>query len=157
MPLDPAFVADCPYGPGGILIDDITLVDRDASRIVARMPTHADLPITREQRAHPVRHPRHVSGGLMIHVTGIVGFAHGYHILDLRHADGWTGYGTHIHHGRFKRLATVDAPIDLGCTATSVRKIRGTYFITYRFDFRQGADLVYESEQSAVWHRPEER
>jgi hypothetical protein len=151
--LDPAFVADCPYGPGGLLIDDIVSIDRERSRIVARMPTGDDLPITRDQRAHPVRHPRHVSGGLIVHVTGIVGFAHGYHILDLRHADGWIGYGTHIHSARFKRMAGIGAPLELECTATSVRRIRGNYFITYRFDFRQEAELIYEAEQSAVWTR----
>ncbi|MBK6575131.1 MAG: hypothetical protein IPG17_02805 [Sandaracinaceae bacterium] len=81
MALDPAFVADCPYGPGGLLLDDILSIDRDAGRVVARMPAHAELPLTREQRAHPVRHPQHVSGGLMVHMTGMMGFVHAYHVL----------------------------------------------------------------------------
>ena len=88
MPLDPAFVDDCPYGPGGLLLDELLEVDRDRSRVVVRMPTHAELPLTREQRAHPLYHPRHVSGGLMVHMTGMVGFVHAYYVLDLRHADG---------------------------------------------------------------------
>jgi len=153
MPLDPAFIADCPYAPDAQLIDDILLVDRERSRIVARMPTHVDIPITRDQRVHPVRHPRHVSGGLIVHITGIVGFAHAYHILDLRHADGWSGYGTHIKSARFKRMAGIGEPLELGCTAASVRRIRGNYFIVYRFDFHQAGELVYESEQSAVFTR----
>src|SRR5687768_3882833 len=87
MVLDPAFVADCPYAPSALLIDDIVAIDREASAIVARMATTAEQPLTRDQRADPVRHPRHVSGALMIHATGILGFAHAYHILELRHAD----------------------------------------------------------------------
>jgi hypothetical protein len=78
MPLDPDFVADCPYGPGGLLLDDILSVDKERGHIVARMLTHDDLPLTREQRAHPVRHPHHVSGGLIVHMTGLIGFVHAY-------------------------------------------------------------------------------
>lgn len=151
MELDPAFVADCPYGPGALLIDRILEVDRSANRVVARMPTSADLPITRDQRADPVRHPRHVSGGLMVHATGIMGFAHAYFVLDLRHAEGWTGYGTHIHHGRFRKMGTIGPPLALAATATSVRKIRGAYVIRYEFRFTQGDDVVYESEHTALF------
>ena len=38
MALDPAFVADCPYGPGGMLLDDLLIVDPEGGRVVARMP-----------------------------------------------------------------------------------------------------------------------
>jgi len=153
MPLDAAFVADCPYLPDAQLLDQILVVDRERSRIVARMATHAGMPLTRDQRTHPVRHPRHVSGGLIVHVTGILGFAHGYYVLDLRHAAGWTGYGTHIHSARYRKMASIGEPLELECVATAQRRIRGAYFITYRFDFRQGEERVYESEQSAVWTR----
>lgn len=87
MPLDPAFVADCPYGPDGLLLDDVVSVDVERGHVAARMPTHDDLPLTREQRAHPVFHPRHVSGGLMVHMTGMMGFVHAYYVLGLRHAE----------------------------------------------------------------------
>ncbi len=53
MALDPAFVADCPYGPGGLLLDDILPIDRDAGRVVARMPAHAEPPLTRETARPP--------------------------------------------------------------------------------------------------------
>lgn len=151
MALDPAFVADCPYGPSALLIDDILEIDREASSILARMPTHADLPLTRDQRAHPERHPRHVSGALMIHVTGMLGFAHAYYIAGLRHADGWIGYGTHIHDGRFRRMGTIGEPMMLACTAKQMRRIRGTIFARYAFRFTQRDEVIYESEQSAVW------
>lgn len=155
MALDPAFVGDCPYGPGALLIDDIVRVDRETSTVVASMPTHPDLPITRDQRAHPERHPLHVSGGLMIHATGIVGFAHAYYVLDLRHAEGWIGYGTHIHEGRFKKMGKVGPAMLLTCSATSVRKIRSAIVARYRFRFEQNGELVYEGDQSAIFTRVE--
>jgi len=153
MALDPAFVADCPYGPGALLIDDVVRVDREASVVVARMPTHADLPITRDQRVHPERHPHHVSGGLMIHATGIVGFVHGYYVLDLRHAEGWSGYGTHIHEGRFRKMAKIGPAMLLTCTASNVRKIRGAIIARYQFRFEQEDEVVYEGEQTAMFTR----
>ena len=151
MPLDPAFVADCPYGPGGLLLDDIVRVDREASTVVATMSTHAELPLTREQRAHPERHPQHVSGALMNHATGMLGFAHAYYVLDLRHAEGWVGYGTHIHDGRFRRMGRIGPPMSLTCTATSVRKIRGAIVARYQFRFAQDGDLVYEGDHTAMF------
>jgi hypothetical protein len=151
MALDPAFIADCPYGPDALLIDDIVEIDRSASRLVARMPTRDDLPLTRDQRAHPLRHPRHVSGGLMVHATGMLAFAHAYHLDGMRHADGWIGYGTHIHDGRFRKLASIGEPMLLACTALQSRRIRGTIFARYAFRFTQAGELIYESEQSAAW------
>ena len=87
MPLDPGFVADCPYGLDAIGIDEVVEIDTAAGIVRARMSTHPDLPLTRDQRAHPVRHPRHVSGGFMVHLTGMLGFMHTYYVLGLRHAD----------------------------------------------------------------------
>lgn len=150
MALDPAFVADCPYGPDGLLIDDIIRVDREASIVVATMPTRTDLPLTREQRVHPERHPNHVAGGLMIHVTGMLGFAHAYFVLDLLHADGWTGYGTHIHDGHGGRIGP---PMMMTCTASSVRKIRGAIVARYGFRFEQEGELVYQGDHTALFSR----
>ncbi len=65
MPLDQAFVDDCPYAPEALLLEEILEIDRLTGRVVAQMPVHADLPITHHQKVHPVRHPRHMSGGLM--------------------------------------------------------------------------------------------
>jgi hypothetical protein len=151
--LDPAFVADCPYGPDALLIDDIVSIDRDAGTIVARMPTRADLPLTRDQRTHPERHPRHVAAALMIHATGMMGFAHAYFVLGLRCADGWIGYGTHIHNGRFRRMGKIGEPLLLACTCKQMRRIQTSIFARYTFRFTQSDELIYESEQSAVWSR----
>src|SRR5215831_10229751 len=151
MALDPGFVADCPYGPGAQLLDEIVSVDREASTVVARMLPNEELPLTRDQRAHPQRHPRHVSGALMIHATGMMGFAHAYFLLGLRHADGWIGYGTHIHDGRFRKLATIGEPLTLACTATSIRRIQGSMIGRYAFRFTQRDELIYQGDQTALW------
>jgi hypothetical protein len=156
MPLDPEFVADSPYGPGGLLIDEVVEVDREKGRVLARMPVHAELPLTREQRAHPVRHPRHVSGGLMVHMTGMLGFVHAYHVLDLRHAEGWIGYGGRIYGARYLALADVDAPLLLEATTTKMRRGPSQIFARYDFRFTQRDRLVYESDQSAMWMRIDE-
>jgi hypothetical protein len=155
MPLDPEFVADCPYGPGGLLLDAILEVDRDASRVVARMPTHDELPLTREQRAHATRHPRHVSGGLMVHMTGMVGFVHAYYVLDLKHREGWIGYGGRIHSARFRALARPGEPLLLECRAKQIRRMAESVLGRYEFRFLQGDKLVYEGDQTALWSRVE--
>ena len=85
MPLDAAFVEDCPYSPEALLLEEILEIDLVKGRVVARMPVHAELPITIHQKVHSVRHPRHMSGGLMVHMTGMMGFVHAYYVLGLRH------------------------------------------------------------------------
>lgn len=155
-PLDPEFVADCPYGPGGLLLDAILAVDPDKSMVRARMPTHAELPLTREQRAHPVRHPRHVSGGLMVHMTGMVGFVHAYYVLGLRHSAGWIGYGGRIHSARFRALAAPGSPMELECVAKLVRRGQKRVLARYDLRFFQDDKLIYEGDQTAMWLRVEE-
>ena len=137
------------------MIDEVLEVDRDASRVRVRMPTDGDLPITDTQRSHPTRHPAHVAGGLMVHMTGMVGFVHAYYVLDLRHADGWIGYGVAIHTARFIALASPGTPLILEGRATRVRNLRGQKFARYAFRFTQGETVVYEGDQTAVWQKIE--
>ncbi len=151
--LDPDFVADCPYLPEAILFDEILELDRENGRLLARMPTHDSLPLTALQKSDPVRHPRHVSGGLFVHVTGMLGFAHAYYVLGLRHADGWIGYGAHIQKARYGRLARIGPPVLLEARGTGMRRIRGSLYVRYAFHFTQEGDVVYESEQGAIWQR----
>jgi 3-hydroxymyristoyl/3-hydroxydecanoyl-(acyl carrier protein) dehydratase len=153
--LDPAFAADCPYGPEGLLIDDITLVDTERGRVVARFPTSDDLPFVRAQRTHPVRHPRHVAAGVMIHLTGIMGYAHAYFIEGLRHADGWVGYGVRIRQARFLKLAHTNSPMELMIEGPPTRRLGNKRFGHYHFEFRQDGDLIYDGAHSAMWLRPE--
>jgi hypothetical protein len=151
MPLDAAFVDDCPYGPDGLLLDELIRVDREESLVVVRMPTTGDLPLTREQRNHPRFHPAHLSGGLMIHMTGMAGFVHAYYVLDLRHADGWIGYGARITNARFTAMATLGDPLIIECRATQVRRSASNVFARYEFRFHQNETLVYSGEQIALW------
>jgi hypothetical protein len=151
--LDPDFIGDCPYSPDAILFDEILELDREAGRLVARMPTHDRLPLTELQRVDSAKHPRHVAGGLMVHVTGMLGFAHAYLLLGLRFAEGWIGFGTHIHEARYGKLATIGPPLVLECRATRVRRIRGSLYVKYAFRFEQEDAVVYESRQGAVWRR----
>ncbi len=90
---------------------------------------------------------------LMIHATGIVGFAHAYFVLELRHADGWIGYGTHIHGARFRRMGKIGSPMILACKATQVRKIKSSIVARYELRFEQDGALVYEGDQTAIWSR----
>jgi 3-hydroxymyristoyl/3-hydroxydecanoyl-(acyl carrier protein) dehydratase len=155
MPLDPAFVADCPYGPEGLLIDEILEIRKEDGFVAALMPTHDDLPLTCTQRVHPVRHPRHVSGGLMVHMTGMVAFVHAYYVLELRHADGWVGYGARIRSARFHALARPGEPLRLTCKPTQLRRGDKTVLARYSFEFFQGDTLVYDGDQTALWTRVE--
>ena len=151
MPIDPELVADCPYGPGGLLLDEILHVDPKEDLVRVRMPTHDDLPLTREQRVHPVHHPRHVSGGLMVHMTGMVAFVHAYIVLGLRHKDGWVGYGAKIHGARFRALAPPGEPLVLEGKATQIRRGSTSVLARYLFRFTQKDTLVYEGDQTALW------
>ncbi|MGH7283415.1 MAG: hypothetical protein ACRELY_17950 [Polyangiaceae bacterium] len=153
MPLDPEFVADCIYAPGGLLLDEIHSIDAENHRVVASMPTSEDLPLTREQRVHPVMHPRHIAGGLMVHMTGMVAFVHSYYVLGLRSKDGWVGYGAKINSARFKALATPGERLMMECTAKQLRQTPTSVFARYEFRFSQNDTVVYEGDQSAFFSK----
>lgn len=151
MALDPAFIADSFYTPEGLLFDTILEVDHENSRVVARMATHSNLPLTNTQRVDPQRHPAHVNGGLMVHLTGMVAYAHFYYVFGLRHADGWVGFGARIHNARFVALAPPGVPLDLECRCTQNRQSETRILARYDFRFMQAGNLVYRSDQSALW------
>lgn len=155
MALDPDFVAECFYLPEGLLIDEILEVNVEESRVRVRMPTHDDLPLTRMQKVHPTLHPRHVSGGLIIHMTGVAGMVHAYYVLGLRHTEGWVGYGGAIHRGRFKNLAPPGEPIEITCTATRVRQREKSVMVRYDLRFTQNGNEVYHGDQTAMWMKVE--
>lgn len=152
-PFDDAFLADCPYDPEVLLVDELLEVDREKSLVRCAWHTHPDMPITRSQRSHPVRHPSHVAGALMVQASGMLGFVHAYHILDVRHADGWVGFGTHMHDVKFSKLVAPGEVIDCRCQAIRLRIGKLRHFIRYAFEFRVDNDLCYKSEQSAMWNK----
>jgi len=155
MALDPEFVEDCFYLPEGLLIDEVLEIDVERSFVRVRMHTHDDLPLTNTQRVHPTLHPRHVSGGLMIHMTGVAGMVHAYYVLGLRHREGWVGYGGAIHRGRFKNLARPGAPIEIACLATKVRRRAQSVVVRYDLRFTQEGLEVYHGDQTAMWMKGE--
>ena len=101
------------------------------------------------------RHPRHVSGAVMVHVTAMLGFAHAYFLLGLRHAEGGSATARTSNSARYGRLATIGPSLLLECRTTQIRRIRGSIYVRYAFRFEQEGKVVYESEQGAVWHRVE--
>jgi hypothetical protein len=151
VPFDPSFLADLPYDPEVLLFDALLEVDREASRVRCRMPTTDGLPLTRNQRAHPLLHPRHVSGGLLVHATGMLGFVHAYHVMGLRHREGWVGYGTHIHSATFRKLVPPDSIIEATCTATKIRSGSSRHVVRYAFEFVHDGELCYQGDQTAMW------
>jgi len=153
MPLDPELVRDCLYDESALFFDEVLAIDRERSAIRLRMPTRDDLPLTRSQRVDPLRHPRHVSGGLMVHLSAMVGFAHGFYLLDLRHADGWVGYGAIIHKVRYPHLARIGEPLELEGRATHVKRGSARVVARYAFVFEQAGLPVYQGDQTAVWNR----
>jgi hypothetical protein len=148
---DPEFLADLPYDPEVLFLDEILEIDREKSLVRCRMATDEHMPITRSQRVHPVRHPRHVAAAVMVHATGMLGFVHAYYVLGLRHRDGWTGYGTHVHRAVFRKLVEPGAPVEATCQATRTRVGKTRYFVRYRFELRERGALCYEGDQTAVW------
>ena len=151
QPFDDAFLADLPYDPEVLLLSELLEVDPEGKRVVCLMPTDRPLPFTSSQRAHPIRHPSHVAGATMVHASGMLGFIHSYYLHGLRHADGWIGYGTHMHQVVFRKLVPPGKPIIASCREVRARRGKTRHFVRYAFEFRHEGDLCYEGEQSAVW------
>lgn len=150
------FLDDVFYDPAVLFFDRIVEIDREASRVVCSMSTVQPMPFTDHQRVHPVKHPKHVGGAVMIQLTGNLGFIHAYHLEGLRHAEGWTGFGTHIKSAVFRKLVRPgEAPLVCACTQTKVRRGKGRIFSIYKFEFRHEGDLAFESEQAAMWMKVE--
>lgn len=151
MSFEPAFLDDLPYDPSVLLFDQLTAIDVEASRVVCRFPTARALHFTDQQRAHPVRHPRHVAGAVLVHSTGMLGFIHAYYVLGLRHHEGWVGYGTNMHDVSFRKLVPPGTPIFATCTATKVRRGAERIVARYRFEYEHEGERCYQGEQSAFW------
>ncbi len=150
-PFDQAFLDDCPYDPDVLLLTELLEANSETSQVRVRWQTRIDDPITRAQRNHPVRHPQHVSGAMMVHATGMLGFVHAYYLLGLRHHKGWVGYGTHMHSVVFRKLVPPGDVIETTCRATKKRIGKVRHFLRYEFAFHHEGSVCYEAEQSAMW------
>jgi hypothetical protein len=74
-------------------------------------------------------------------------------VLDLKHSEGWIGYGGRIHSARFRALARPGEPLVLECRAKQVRRMPSSVLARYDFRFLQTEKLVYEGDQTALWSR----
>ncbi len=148
---DDDFLADLPYSPEVLFFDRILEIDAAKNLVKCRMPTDGPMPLTEHQRVHPVRHPKHVAGAVMVHASGMLGFVHAYYLLGLRHSEGWIGYGTHLHRVVFRKLVPPGEPIEATCIATKQRLGTVRHMIRYSFEFRHEGQLCYEGDQTAVW------
>lgn len=92
----------------------------------------------------------------MVHMTGMIGFVHAYHVLGLRHRDGWIGYGGRIHSARFRSLAIPGEPMELECVAKQVRRGARRMLARYDIRFEQHGTLIYEGDQTAMWLKVDE-
>ena len=150
---DADFLKDLPYDPEVLFFDQILEIDEARGFLRCRMPTDQPMPFVSSQRAHPILHPRHVAGAVMVHATGMLGFVHAYYLLGLRHHEGWIGYGTHIHRVVFRKLVPPGSPIEATCQATRSRIGKTRHMIRYTFELRHEGAVCYEGDQTAVWMR----
>ncbi len=153
MPIPDDFEAECLYTPDAWFLQDVQF-EPEQRRVVGHCDTTRLGPLVDAQREWP-GHPRHLPGAVAIQITGILGQLYAVYLLDMRATDGWVGFGTHIHHARFRNLGRIGPP--LRCSATLLRKrtLGGTVFTRFAFLYTQEGEEVYRSEQTAAWvHHP---
>ncbi|MEZ4321017.1 MAG: hypothetical protein R3F61_26295 [Myxococcota bacterium] len=155
MPLPPDFAEECLYRPEAWFLHDVRL-EPEHSRIVGICDTTRLGPLVDAQRTWP-GHPKHLPGAVVIQITGTLGQLYAGYVLDMRATDGWVGFGTHIHHARFRKLGEIGPPVECEATLLSKRTLRGTVFTRFRFLFRQEGGECYLSEQTAAWVQTEHR
>ncbi|MAI78472.1 MAG: hypothetical protein CL917_06010 [Deltaproteobacteria bacterium] len=140
------------YTESAFLIDEVIAMDPKEHSIEARMDTLRPLPFSQAQRVSP-NHPAHVSGAEIVMTTGSLGCLHAWFFHGCRWDEGWAGFGNRIHRADFKRLAEIGPPLHL--KSKEVRKRSGANRVVMRvaFDFWQENELVYTSEQSAMFFK----
>lgn len=144
------FVREALYAPEFWYLHELVEIDPVEHRVVGRIDTTRLGPIVDAQRPWP-GHEKHLPGSVAIQVTGTLGNLHAHCILGLRASEGWVGYGTHVRDGRFKKLGLIGPPVLATATAHKRRHFRGAWFLDYTFAFEQEGELLYSSEQTAVW------
>ena len=138
------------YREDAFLIDEFVALDAEAKRIEARMDTRRPLPFAATQRESE-HHPRHVSGGEIIMVTGSLGCLHAWFFHGCRWDEGWVGFGSRIHRADFKRLARIGPPLELESQETRSRIGERRVVLRYQFEFKQDGEIVYVGDQTAMF------
>lgn len=147
------FLASYLYTEEAFLIDEVVCADKDALTMEAVMDTTRYLPLARLQRADPEVHPAHVSGAEMIMLTANLGTLHGWFFHGLRWDEGWAGFGNRIHRADFRTLARLGPPMRLESRETKTRVGPKRVVSRYEFRFWQEENLVYQSDQTAIFVR----
>jgi hypothetical protein len=140
------------YRQEAFLVDEILAMDAEAGVIEARMDTQRKLPFAAAQRTSE-NHPGHVSGAEIIMITGGLGCLHAWFFHGCRWDEGWAGFGNRIHRADFKRLARIGPPLDLVSRETRRRVGPRRVLLRYEFEFSQAGELVYSSEQTAMFFK----
>ena len=152
MPLPPDYERECLYGPEAWFVHDLLELDPSANRVVGRCDTTRLGLLVDAQQVRP-GHPKHFPGAVAVQITGTLGHLHAVYCLGLRSTEGWSGFGTHIQQAKFHKLGVIGPPVDCELVATRVRQLRGTWFGTYAFTYRQEGEVIYTSRQTAAWVR----
>ena len=145
-----AFLDSFLYTGEAVVIDEITLLDREELRIEALMESTRPLPFAACQRVTE-NHPAHVSAAELLMATGTLGCLHAYFFHDCRWDEGWAGFGNRIHRADFKRLTRIGPPVELTSRETRTRVGAARVVIRYAFEFRQEGELVYVGDQTAMF------
>ncbi|NIM49141.1 MAG: hypothetical protein GTO22_07750 [Gemmatimonadales bacterium] len=153
-PHDPAemqrFLDSFMYREEAFFLDEIVRLDGERRELEARLDTNRYLPLAQYQRIRP-EHPAHVSGAELIMVTASMGCVHAWFFYGCRWDEGWVGFGNRIHRADFKAVARIGPPLEL--RSHEIRSRAGARRVTIRFEFefRQGGELVYYGDQSAMF------
>jgi hypothetical protein len=148
MALPEDFEKECLYRPSSWFVHDLISVNEKA--VVAHTDTTRLGELVSSQNDIP-GHPLHVPGAVMVQITGTLGNLHAVYGLGLRVSEGWVGFGTHVRGARFPSIGKIGPGMEVALEAQRVRRIRGRWFVEYRFTYTQEGRVIYESEQSAIW------
>lgn len=152
MPFPPEFEREALYDPAHWYVHDVLELDADAHRVVGLVDTARLGALVEAQRPWP-GHERHLPGAIAMQITGTLGNLHAVCVMGLRASEGWVGFGTHVRDARFRKAGLIGPPIRAAAEAHRRRQLRGTWFLDYRFRYEQEGEVVFESEQTAVWTR----
>ncbi len=154
MSLPRDFADESLYTSDAWFVHALCSVDPDAGTLHAQMDTERIGWLVDHQVVLP-GHPAHLPAAVAVQATGTLGQLYAVYGLGLRRAEGWTGFGTHIHQARFRRMGEIGPALDLHLTCTRQRTLMGTRFCDFDFLFTQDGQPVYESSQTAAWRRAE--
>jgi hypothetical protein len=140
------------YHDDAFLVDEIVRMDAERRSIDAVLDTTRSLPFADRQRVS-ASHPAHVSGPELIMVTASLGCLHAWFFHGCRWDEGWVGFGNRIHRAEFRKLGRRGPPLRLESREIRSRRASRRVVIRYEFRFRQNDELVYASEQSAMFVR----